>query len=88
MPAPDLGTNDVIMSWISHTYSETLGKLCCTSGIMAGGWEAGVSPTNFCLLENFLLVGKFGAKNPPFREKFRGNLQLSENHNFLPLLLF
>jgi len=27
VPAPDLGTNDVIMSWISHTYSETLGKL-------------------------------------------------------------
>ena len=27
VPAPDLGTNEVIMSWISHTYSETLGKL-------------------------------------------------------------
>lgn len=24
--APDLGTNEVIMSWISHTYSETLGN--------------------------------------------------------------
>ena len=29
VPAPDLGTNEVIMSWISHTYSETLGKLTC-----------------------------------------------------------
>jgi len=27
VPAPDLGTNEVIMSWISHTYSETLGRL-------------------------------------------------------------
>jgi len=27
VPAPDLGTNEVIMSWISHTYSETLGKI-------------------------------------------------------------
>ena len=30
VPAPDLGTDEVIMSWISHTYSETLGKLAYT----------------------------------------------------------
>lgn len=69
VPAPDLGTNEMIMSWIAHMYEETLGHgdmnaYACVTGkpISQGGIHGRISATGrgmYYGLDNFLNEATF-----------------------------